>query len=97
MIDDTPALVVLRSVCMLANEGADAVLQQVCDPAAVDTAMQSGVNYPLGPLAWADKIGLPLVLEVLNNLRRAYGIDRYRPSLLLQRKVAANQRFHPEN
>jgi len=97
LIDDTPGLLVLRSVCMLANEGADAVLQQVCDAAAVDTAMQSGVNYPLGPLVWADRIGLAWVLEVLNNLQRTYGIDRYRPSLLLQRKVAAGQRFHPDN
>jgi len=94
LIDDTPGLVVMRTVCMLANEGADAVLQQVCDADAVDTAMQSGVNYPLGPLAWADRIGPALVLEVLINLQRAYGIDRYRPSLLLSRKVAAGASFY---
>ena len=93
LIDDTPGLVVMRTICMLANEGADAVLQQVCDAAAVDTAMQSGVNYPLGPLTWADRISPALVLKVLTNLQQAYGINRYRPSLLLRRKVAAGTGF----
>lgn len=97
LIDDTPGLVVMRTVCMLANEGADAVLQQVCDAAAVDTAMQSGVNYPLGPLAWADRLSPALVLRVLSNLQAAYGIDRYRPSLLLRRKAAAGVGFHAGN
>ena len=83
----------MRTVCMLANEGADAVLQQVCDAAAVDTAMQNGVNYPLGPLAWADRITPAMVLKVLTNLQQAYGLDRYRPSQLLRRKVAAGTRF----
>ena len=94
LIDDAPGLVVMRTVCMLANEGSDAVLQQVCDAAAVDTAMQRGVNYPLGPLAWADRINPALVLKVLSNLQQAYGIDRYRPSQLLRRKVAAGVNFH---
>ena len=94
LVDDTPGLIVMRTVCMLANEAADAVLQRVCDAAAVDTAMRSGVNYPLGPLAWADRIGPALVLQVLSNLQLAYGIDRYRPSQLLRRRVAAGTFFH---
>ncbi|MBI2313855.1 MAG: 3-hydroxyacyl-CoA dehydrogenase PaaC [Betaproteobacteria bacterium] len=93
LLDDVPGLPVMRTVCMLANEGADAVNQGVCDAAAVDTAMQKGVNYPRGPLAWADAIGLDIVHQVLRNLFRAYGEDRYRPSPLLRRKVHAGTRF----
>jgi len=94
VVDDGPGLPLLRSVCMLANEAADAVLQRVCDPAAADTAMCSGVNYPLGPLAWADRIGPARVLQVIEHLQQAYGLDRYRPSLLLRRKVESGQLFH---
>ena len=36
--DDVPGMLVMRTVCMLANEAADAVNQGVCDAAAVDTA-----------------------------------------------------------
>jgi len=94
LIDDLPGMLVMRTVCMLANEAADAVLQRVCDAAAADTAMQKGVNYPLGPLAWADRLGPASVLRVLQHLQAAYGLDRYRPSLLLQRVVYGGRRFH---
>ena len=94
VVADSPALVVMRTVAMLSNEAADAVLHRVCDAAAVDTAMRKGVNYPDGPLALADRLGPARVLAVLDNLARLYGEDRYRASLLLRRLVAANARFH---
>lgn len=49
-LDDTPGLVVMRTVAMLANEAADAVLQGVASARDVDRAMRFGVNYPSGPL-----------------------------------------------
>ncbi|MDT4858210.1 3-hydroxyadipyl-CoA dehydrogenase [compost metagenome] len=91
---DIPGLAVLRTVAMLANEGADAVLQGVGSAADIDLAMRAGVNYPQGPLAWADAIGLPAVLRTLENLQAAYGEERYRPSLLLRRHVAEGRNFH---
>jgi 3-hydroxybutyryl-CoA dehydrogenase len=94
VIDDIPGLVVMRTVSMLANEGADAVNQSVCTAEAVDLAMRNGVNYPRGPLGWADAIGLPAVLNVLDNLARTYGEDRYRASPLLRRKVFGGRSFH---
>ena len=90
---DIPGLAVLRTVAMLANEGADAVLQGVGSAADIDLAMRAGVNYPQGPLAWADAIGLKEVLRTLENLQAAYGEERYRPSLLLRRQVAEGRSF----
>ncbi|WP_432473650.1 3-hydroxyacyl-CoA dehydrogenase PaaH [Amphritea sp. HPY] len=88
IIDDVPGMAVMRTVCMLANEGFDAVNQQVCDDAAVDIAMKGGVNYPCGPIEWVTTLGLSYALDVLDNLIDAYGEDRYRASPLLLRKVA---------
>ncbi|MGF6273549.1 3-hydroxybutyryl-CoA dehydrogenase [Massilia sp. UYP11] len=96
-LDDVPGMAVMRTLAMLANEAADAVNQGVCSARAVDIAMQKGVNYPRGPLAWADAVGLRHVVAVLANLAAAYGEDRYRVSPLLRRKLAANPqgaRFH---
>jgi len=87
-----PGMAVMRTVAMLANEAADAVNQGVCNAQAVDIAMQKGVNYPRGPLAWADAVGLAHVAAVLSNLAAIYGEDRYRVSPLLRRKLYA----HPE-
>jgi 3-hydroxybutyryl-CoA dehydrogenase len=96
-IADTPGLIVMRLVSMLINEAAEAVLQGVCDARGVDVAMQSGVNYPRGPLAWADLIGAETVFTVLNHLQQSYGSDRYRPSLLLQQHVYAARPFHEKS
>ncbi|MES3026183.1 MAG: 3-hydroxyacyl-CoA dehydrogenase PaaH [Pseudomonadota bacterium] len=93
-LDDVPGMAVMRTVAMLANEAADAVNQGVCSAAAVDIAMQKGVNYPRGPLAWADSVGLAHIVTVLSNLATTYGEDRYRVSPLLRRKLAGGARFH---
>jgi 3-hydroxybutyryl-CoA dehydrogenase len=94
VIDDFPGMLVMRTVAMLANEAADAVHTGVASAEAVDQAMRLGVNYPLGPLAWAEAIGLERVRDVLDHLARAYGEDRYRASWLLRRKTLAKRTFH---
>jgi 3-hydroxyacyl-CoA dehydrogenase len=88
-LDDVPGMAVMRTVAMLANEAADAVNQGVCSAQAVDIAMQKGVNYPRGPLAWADSVGVQHIVTVLANMAATYGEDRYRVSPLLRRKLAA--------
>lgn len=94
LLSDSPALAVLRTVAMLANEAADAQLQGVASAADIDLAMRAGVNYPQGPLAWADAIGPAHVLRVLEHLHASYGEERYRPSLLLRRRVAQGRSLH---
>lgn len=93
VIDDTPGLIVARTVAMLANEAAEAVLRGVASPQGIDIAMTKGVNYPTGPIAWADRLGLGWVLAVLDGLAGHYGEDRYRASGLLRRKFAAGGRL----
>lgn len=93
-LDDAPGLAVMRTVAMLANEAADTVHQGVCSRADADMAMQKGVNYPKGPLAWADAIGIDTVAGVLRQLSLTYGEDRYRVSPLIQRLQASGSTFH---
>ncbi|SDI01478.1 3-hydroxybutyryl-CoA dehydrogenase [Pseudomonas flavescens] len=93
-LTDTPGLAVLRTVAMLANEAADALLHGVANAHDIDLAMCAGVNYPRGPLAWADAIGLEQVLNTLDNLQAVYGESRYRPSLLLRRRAAERRNLH---
>ena len=91
---DIPGLAVMRTVAMLANEAADAVNQGVCSETAADAAMRLGVNYPQGPLAWADQVGVESIRNVLANLGASYGEDRYRISPLIQRAVFAGRKIH---
>jgi 3-hydroxybutyryl-CoA dehydrogenase len=91
---DVPGLAVMRTVAMLANEAADTVNQGVCTAAAVDSAMRLGVNYPQGPLGWADQVGLHTIRDVLTHLGATYGEDRYRISPLIQRHVFSGTKLH---
>ena len=84
-VADAPGLVVARTVAMLVNEAADAVLQGVCEPAGADAAMKLGVNYPAGPFEWLQSWGAAGVVAVLESLDRWYRGERYRVSPWLRR------------
>lgn len=82
---DVPGLVVARTVAMLINEAADAVLQGVCSPEGADAAMKLGVNYPAGPFEWLSGWDAAQVREVLSRLDEHYRGERYRISPWLRR------------
>ena len=90
-VADSPGLVRARIICALVNEAATALADGVAAPADIDTAMRLGANYPDGPLAWGDRIGLDVVLGVMRGLQAEFGEDRYRPSPLLARCVQAGR------
>ncbi len=85
---DAPGLVVARTVAMLINEAADAVLQGVCTAEGADAAMKLGVNYPAGPFEWLagwSPDGVRGVIDVLEALDAHYRGERYRVSPWLRR------------
>jgi 3-hydroxybutyryl-CoA dehydrogenase len=84
-LDDVAGLIVLRTIAMLVNEAADAVLYGVCTADAIDVAMRFGVNYPRGPMEWSEQVGLDFFARALANLRGHYGEERYRTSALITR------------
>lgn len=82
-----------RILIMLINEAVDAVFLNIASAREIDLAMQNGVNYPKGLLAWADELGLDYVLNKLQSMFEEYGEDRYRPSPLLRRMARDGKRF----
>ena len=61
--------------------------------ADLDAAMEKGVNYPRGPLKWANEIGIEKIRSVLKNIAVFYGEDRYRVSPLLNEMVLGGKIF----
>ena len=80
LVKDVPGMLLMRTLCCLVNEAADAVNQGVCSAEDSDTAMKLGVNYPEGPLEWGQRLGYSNVVSVLKNLQSSYGEERYRCS-----------------
>ena len=88
---DVPGLVVARTLAMLINEAADAVLQGVCTPEGADAAMKLGVNYPAGPFEWLAAWRASEVAALLDALDAHHRGERYRVSPWLRRRVWARQ------
>ncbi len=82
-----------RLMMPLVNEAAMCLLENVARAGDIDMGMIAGTGMKvgqdrIGPLEYADSVGLDVVLEKLLELQRAYG-ERFRPSRLLKTKVRA--------
>ncbi|CAD5371896.1 3-hydroxyadipyl-CoA dehydrogenase [Rubrivivax sp. A210] len=86
-VADSPGLIVARTVAMLVNEAADAVLQGVCSSAGADAAVKLGLNWPAGPFEWLARWGTAELRAVIAALDAHYRGERYRISPWLQRQT----------
>ncbi|AZB35226.1 3-hydroxyacyl-CoA dehydrogenase NAD-binding domain-containing protein [Chryseobacterium bernardetii] len=75
----------LRIISMLINEAVEAKRLGVANDEDIELAMQKGVNYPKGLLAWGKEIGYSKISETLHNLYNEYQEERYRQSPLLRK------------
>jgi 3-hydroxybutyryl-CoA dehydrogenase len=78
---------------MLMNEAADLVLRGVAGGHDVDRAMQKGLNFPGGPLGWADRVGAAWAVALLDRLA-AGDAGRYVVCDLLRRAARTGGKFH---
>lgn len=83
MIGDVPGMIVARTVAMLIDLTADAVARGAASAEDIDTAMRLGVNYPVGPAEWHDRLGRDWAYDLLHNLDERVPGGRYAPSLAL--------------
>ena len=82
-----------RILCQVINECAFALGEGVGSARDIDLGMTLGMNYPRGPLAWADQIGPAHVLDALEALWSEYREERYRAAPTLRGLVRAGGRF----
>jgi len=90
LLADAPGLVVARTVAMLINEAADAVLQGVCTAEGANEAMKLGLAFPAGPFEWLRDWSVEDVVAVVSALDAAYRGERYRVSPWLRRQEGRN-------
>jgi 3-hydroxybutyryl-CoA dehydrogenase len=71
--------IVPRLVAQIANEMTFALEEQVGSPDDMNTAMKLGFNWPLGPVEFAELIGVERAVDLLERLQEANG-DAYQPA-----------------
>ena len=74
----------LRIISMLINEAVEAKRLKIASDEDLELAMQKGVNYPKGLLAWGKEIGYEKISKTLQNLYETYQEERYRQSPALR-------------
>jgi 3-hydroxybutyryl-CoA dehydrogenase len=86
---DAPGFITSRLGIVLLNEAIFALQEGLMSAEDIDTSMKLGYNFPMGPLQLADFIGLDVVFAVTQTLYENYQDPKYRPCLLLRKKVEA--------
>ena len=93
LVDDRVGMVAPRVILMIINEACFAVQEGTADMDAIDQAMRYGTNYPYGPFAWADRIGLNEVFETLESIFEDTGDPRYRICPLMKQHYLRQMPF----
>lgn len=81
---DRVGMVTPRILFMIMNEAYFTLQEGTAGKDDIDTAMMLGTNYPMGPFAWAKKIGLKAVVELLDALYHDTHDERYKVCPLLR-------------
>ncbi len=81
-LPDIPGMIMPRVLSMIINEAWFTWGDGVSSKEEIDTAMQLGTNYPMGPFAWGEVIGLNKVCRLLSTLSKDNERYLIAPSLL---------------
>jgi 3-hydroxybutyryl-CoA dehydrogenase len=89
MAPDRAGFIVNRLLFAFITEAWRIVNEGAATPEDIDKAVKLGLGHPIGIFQMQDFVGLDNTISVSNILFEEYG-ERFKPSPLLKRKVAAN-------
>lgn len=88
---DSPGYVTTRAMMPFLNEAMHLVLEGVASASDVDKAIRLGYDFRLGPLEYADRVGLDKIMTMMEHLFREFGDPKFRPCPLLRKLVRAGR------
>lgn len=91
LVNEAPLFVVNRILIPMINEAAFVLMEGVATAEDIDQGMTLGANYPIGPLALADLIGLDVLVAIMDTLYRETQDSKYRTCPLLRNMVRAGR------
>ncbi len=91
LVQDSPGFIGNRILIPMINEAILTLEEGVAAAESIDEVMKLGMGHPMGPLQLADLIGLDVVLDIMQVLHREFGVEKYRPALLLKQMVSEDK------
>jgi 3-hydroxybutyryl-CoA dehydrogenase len=88
-VEDRAGFVVNALLFPYLNNAVRMLESGIADREGIDTAMQGGCNFPMGPLALLDLVGLDTSVAILDALYDEFRDPNYAPVPVLRRMVAA--------
>ncbi|MFB7847278.1 3-hydroxyacyl-CoA dehydrogenase [Streptomyces sp. NPDC002466] len=80
VVRDTAGSVAQRLLASIVSVAAGIAERSIASPGDIDLAVTAGLGYPVGPLAWGDRVGAGRMLELHRALHRTTDDPRHRPS-----------------
>lgn len=91
ILNESPGFIVNRLLVPMINEAAGVYAENIAKAEDIDKAMMLGCNFPIGPLALADLIGIDIVMNVMLTLQNEFGDDKYRVHPIIKKFVRAGR------
>ncbi|PSR01844.1 MAG: 3-hydroxybutyryl-CoA dehydrogenase [Bacteroidetes bacterium SW_11_45_7] len=91
-VNDYPGFAANRILMPMINEAIESLYHGVAGVEEIDTVMKLGMAHPMGPLQFADFIGVDVCLSILNVMQNGLGNPKYAPCPLLVNMVTAGHR-----
>ncbi|MBI2092710.1 MAG: 3-hydroxybutyryl-CoA dehydrogenase [Deltaproteobacteria bacterium] len=84
---DSPGFIMNRILIPMINEAISALHENVATAEDIDTGCKLSFNWPMGPLALADLIGLDTCLAIQRVLYKEFKDEKYKPCAMLEECV----------
>jgi 3-hydroxybutyryl-CoA dehydrogenase len=91
IVQDSPGFIVNRLMTPQILNAINLLESGIATREDIDTGMTQGLNYPMGPLALADLIGLDTLLYIANGIYEELKDSQYVAPPLLKNLVSAGQ------
>lgn len=88
VVRDTPGFIVNRVLMPYLNEAARVVQEGIASVEDVDTALQLGLQHPIGPLALIDLIGVDIFVSIMDALASGTHEIRFEAAAVARKMVA---------
>ncbi len=87
VVKDSPGFITNRLLPLVMNEGAKLLQEGLASMEDIDKICKLSFNWPMGPFELCDLVGVDVGVDLLEEIYKQTGWERYKPAPLLKRMM----------